>query len=116
MYFTIQPREASSPRLSPDARRSYDSLRVHANALAAFSASFAREAHEAAATYEAALTAGSEPAWRAFVGRCRSLAVHCDSVNAVVGFNAAERDAWQFFARIADENRDLLDLSVYSAA
>jgi hypothetical protein len=116
MYFTIQPREASSPRLSPDARRSYDSLRVHANALAAFSASFAREAHEAAASYEAALTAGSEPEWRAFVERCRSLADHCDSVNAVVGFNVVERDAWSFFSRIAEENRDLLDLAACTAA
>jgi len=116
MYFTIQPREPSSPRLSPEASRSYDSLRVHANALAAFSASFAREAHEAAATYQTALTAGSEPAWRAFVERCRSLANHCDSVDGVVGFNAGERDAWQFFAQIAEENRDLLELNVHTAA
>jgi hypothetical protein len=116
MYFTIPQRDASSPRLSPDARGSYHALRVHANALAAFSASFAREARETAASYEIALTAGSQASWRAFVERCQSLVNHCNSVDSVVGFNAVERDAWQFFAQIAQENRDLLELAVHTAA
>jgi hypothetical protein len=116
MYFTIPQRDASSPSLSPDARGSYHALRVQANALAAFSASFAREADEAAATYRAALADGSPSAWRAFVERCQSLVNHCNSVDAVVGFNSVERDAWQFFAQIAQENSDLLELAVHAAA
>lgn len=116
MYFTIAAREASSPGLSPEALRSYRTLRVHANALAAFSASFAREALEVAASYEAALKAGSDPTWRAFVERCQTLVDHCNSVSLTIGFNESERDAWQFFAQIADENHDLLDRRVHTAA
>jgi hypothetical protein len=116
MYFTIAPREASSPGLSPEALRSYRTLRVHANALAAFSASFAREAIEAAASYETALKSGSEPSWRAFVERCQTIVDHCNSVSLTFGFNEAERDAWQFFAQIAAENADLLGARVHSAA
>jgi hypothetical protein len=107
---------ASSPRLSPDAQRSYRALRVHANVLAGFSASFAREALEASAAYESALSAGTEAGWRAFVERAHSLAEHCNAVNGVAGFSDRERAAWQFFAQIADENRDLLAGLVHTAA
>ena len=116
MYFTIAPREASSPGLPPEALRSYRTLRVHANALAAFSASFARQALEAAEAYEVALLTGSEPSWRTFVERCQSIVDHCNSVSMSIGFNESERDAWHFFAQIAAENADLLDSRVHTAA
>lgn len=116
MYFTIAPREASSPGLSPEALGSYRALRVRANALAGFSASFTREAVEATASYEAALTSGSESSWRAFIERCQALVDHCNAVSLTIGFNEAERDAWRFFAQIAAENHDLLDSHVHTAA
>jgi len=89
---------------------------VHANALKAFSASFAREALEAEASYEAALSTGSESDWRAFVERCQSIVDHCNSVSLTIGFNDSELDAWNYFAQIANENRDLLDRRVHTAA
>jgi len=116
MYCTIAPGEASSPGLSPDAWRSYATLRTQARSLAGFSASFAREAHHISQAYEAALVIGSEPAWRTFVETCNALVDHCNSIAPTVGFTSQERDAWDFFAQIVDENRDLLLLTAHTAA
>ena len=112
----MESRGPSSPSLSPEALGSYQALRAHADALAAFSASFGREAQAATAAYAAALMAGSQAEWRTFVGRCRSLADHASAVADIVAFNDGERDAWQFFAQIADENQDLVDRVVHAAA
>ena len=103
----MESRGPSSPSLCPEALGSYQVLRAHADALAAFSASFGREAQAATVAYAAALTAGSQGDWSTFVGRCRSLANHASAVADVVAFNDGERDAWRFFAQIVDENRDL---------
>ena len=103
----MESRGPSSPGLSPDALGSYQALRAQADALAAFSASFGREAQLAAAAYAAALTDGSQADWRVFVGSCRSLVDHASAVADIVAFNDGERNAWRFFAQIVDENRDL---------
>ena len=116
MYCTIAPREASSPGLSPDARRSYATLRTQARSLAGFSASFAREAHDISQAYESALTVASEPAWRTFVESCNALVDHCNAIANTVGFTAQERDAWTYFSQIVDENRDLLSFTAHTAA
>jgi hypothetical protein len=116
MYCTIAPREASSPGLSPDAWRSYTTLRTHARSLAGLSASFAHEAAEISRTYEQALQLRSESHWRAFVAICNSLVDHCNSVDTAIGFTSHEREAWKYFAQIVDENRDLLELVAHTAA
>jgi|SRR5579863_7776812 len=116
MYCTIAPGETSSAGLSPDAWRSYTTLRTHARSLAGFSASFAREAAETSQAYELALQSGSEAGWRAFVERCHSLIEHCNAVEALAGFSMPERAARSFFAQIVDENRDLIDYAVTTAA
>jgi len=69
-----------------------------------------------AAGYQTALASQTEESWRTFVERCRSLTLHCDQVEAAVGFSDRERGAWKFFAQIVDENRDLLNLTVHTAA
>jgi hypothetical protein len=116
MYCTIAPQETSSAGLSSDAWRSYTTLRTHARSLAGFSASFAHEAAEISQAYEAALQAGSESGWRAFIKRCHSLVEHCNAVEALAGFSVPERAARSFFAQIVDENRDLIDYLVTTAA
>jgi len=108
MYFTIDEREPSSA--TQDARRSFNTLRQHAQQLADLSASFKEEAAEVTAAYRQALERGDSPSWSRLAGASFRLACHGQSVEEILGLRGPERAAWRFFRQIADENADLLIL------
>jgi hypothetical protein len=93
--------------LSLDARLSYETLRRNAELLGSVSASFSREAREAAEAYRDALTASTPDAWTHFVETAGALVRHTQSVEAVVPLSPNEREAYAFFEQIAGENADL---------
>jgi hypothetical protein len=90
-----------------DTRRSFNILRSHAHALATLSASFTNEAKEATSAYRVALDGGSLEDWSRFVSACAALAGHGEAVETLLPLSADERNAWQYFRQIADENADL---------
>jgi hypothetical protein len=106
MYFTIDEREPSSA--IQDARRSFNSLRSHAMALAGLSASFAEQANEVTTAYRQALSTGTQAAWARFVYAASNIAYHGQTVEEILGLRERERAAWRVFQQIADENADLL--------
>jgi len=116
MYFTIPTGPPSSPPLSPDAVDALGRLRRRATALGSISASLAREAKTAVATYADALCEGSDESWVRFVGAAASLAAHAQSVDEIVHLNGEERQALDFFEQIARENDDLLHVATIVAA
>jgi hypothetical protein len=105
MHFTMDVPEASSA--VADTRRSFNTLRSHAHALATLSASFSGEAKEATASYRAALDGGSLEEWSRFVTACSALALHGQAVETLLPLSDGERNAWRYFRQIADENADL---------
>lgn len=106
MYFTIDDRAVSSA--SADARRSFNTLRAHAHALASLSASFTDEAREATAAYRTALAEGSTAAWQRFVTASARLARHGEAIDALLHLAESDRAAYRFFKQIAEENADLV--------
>jgi len=112
MYCTISASEPSSGTLSPDARRSYESLGRNADLLAGLSASFAREARSAAEAYRAALHTAAPDAWAQFVEAADVLTRHMRSVDGIVPLSPREQNARAFFEQIVVENGDLLNARV----
>jgi hypothetical protein len=106
MYFTIDEREPSSA--IQEARRSFNTLRSHAMALAGLSASFAEQANEVTAAYRQALSSGTQASWARFVYAASDIAHHGETVEEILGLREPERAAWRVFQTIADENADLL--------
>ena len=113
MYFTIDEREPSSA--TQDARRSFNTIRTHAAALAALSASFQEQASEVTSSYRRALAEGTESAWARFIYAASDIACHGQAVEGLLGLRAPERTAWRVFRQIADENADLLLLQPAAA-
>jgi prophage DNA circulation protein len=107
MYFTIDEWETSSA--PADARRSFNTLRAHAQTLATLSSSFSGEAREVTAAYRSALNDGTAQAWRRFVTASAALAEHGEAVDALLALDDSDRTAWHFFQQIARENADLID-------
>lgn len=107
MYFTIDDWEPSSA--TQDARRSFSTLRGHAQTLADLSTSFKQEAQEATSAYRAALSEGAPESWSRFVAACAALARHGQAVERLLGLGESDRRAYRFFEQIADENADLLE-------
>jgi hypothetical protein len=116
MYCTISEPEPSTGSLSFDARRSYEALGRNAELLGSLSASFTREAREAADAYRDALGASTSDAWARFVAAADTLARHTESIDSVVQLDEREREAYVFFDRIARENADLLTPQVPALA
>ena len=102
----MDDRAASSE--TADARRSFNTLRAHAHALAALSASFTEEAREATTAYRDALSDGSTTAWQRFVTASARLASHGEAIDALLRLDDSDREAYRFFKQIADENADLV--------
>ncbi|MGA7746591.1 MAG: hypothetical protein WBA06_08865 [Candidatus Aquilonibacter sp.] len=106
MYFTIDEREPSSA--IQDARRSFNTIRSQAAALAGLSASFQEQASEVTSSYRRALADGTESSWARFIYAASDIAQHGQAVEELLGLRAPERAAWRAFRQIADENADLL--------
>ncbi|HTA39470.1 MAG TPA: hypothetical protein VK760_10350 [Candidatus Acidoferrales bacterium] len=98
----------STGTLSPDARRSYETLGRNAELLGSLSASFSREARLASDTYRQALSTSTPDAWAECVAAADTLTRHTQSVISVVELNDHERKAREFFEQIVSENADLL--------
>jgi hypothetical protein len=109
MYFTIDEQEPSSA--IQDARRSFNTIRSHAAALADLSASFQEQASEVTSSYRRALAEGTESSWARFIYAASDIAYHGQMVEELLGLREAERAAWRVFRKIADENADLLLLA-----
>ena len=114
MYCTISSLDSSRGELSSEARRAYVELRAQARTLGALAASFTREAAEVAEAYHRALAEGSEEAWGAFVRAADGLATHGESAVALLHLGERERSAARYFARIVNENADLLPEAVFA--
>src|ERR1700690_3032118 len=97
MYCTMPEPVTSTGTLSPDARRSYETLGRNAELLGSLSASFSREARLASDTYRQALSAAPPGARAEFLTAANTLARHTDSVVTVVELNSDERKARDFF-------------------
>lgn len=116
MYFTIPAAPPSTPRLSPEAHEAYQRLRRQADALAGISASFASEALAVSQAYARALRGGGTESWASFAAAAASLVEHSESVDSILHLDERRRSATDFFAQIAQENRDLLTPGAFSAA
>ena len=106
--------DSSSSGLSADAERSFAELRAQARVLGSYAASLRREAADVTAAYQHALREGSEEAWSAFVRASEALASHGGSAVALLRLGEKERQAAQFFARIAAEKAELLPATVFA--
>ena len=83
MYFTIDEREPSSA--IQDARRSFNTIRSQAAALAGLSASFQEQASEVTSSYRRALADGTESSWARFIYAASDIAQHGQAVEELLG-------------------------------
>ncbi|MBV8246702.1 MAG: hypothetical protein JOZ38_12315 [Candidatus Eremiobacteraeota bacterium] len=84
--------------------------------LGTISASFRAEAAEVTSAYGAALSQGGPERWSRFVSAAFALGRHGAELESLIGLAARERAAWRVFARIADENADLLETPALATA
>jgi hypothetical protein len=107
MYCTILP-WSTSTGLSVDALAAYHRFRAKAQTLGRVSRSFNPLAVRITDVYRDALMQPASDSWTTLITTTALLVQRARAFHETVGFDAGERDAFDFFAAIVDENADLL--------